>query len=281
MRVAVATCKSIPEPDVDEDVLLAALSAAGADARALAWDDPAAPFAEHDVVVLRSTWNYYEDVEAFLAWVDRTAAATRLLNPPHVVRGNVVKTYLRDLEARGVPVVPTEFVAKGSRRALRDVLEARGWRDVVIKPTVSAGSFRTKRFGEEAVEEGQRFLDGLAADRDAMVQRWVPSVETYGERSIIWIDGEVTHAVRKSPRFAGGEEEVSGELPVAQDERAFAERAVAPHAGDLLYGRVDMVRDEEGALRVMELELVEPSLFFLQCPRALERFVAAILRRGA
>ena len=112
-----------------------------------------------------------------------------------------------------------------------------------------------------------------------MVQRWMPSVETYGERSLVWIDGEITHAIRKTPRFAGGVEQVSGEVPIADDERAFAERALAPFASELLYARVDMVRDAEGVLRIMELELIEPSLFFQQSPAALARFVTAINRR--
>ena len=109
--------------------------------------------------------------------------------------------------------------------------------------------------------------------------RWMPWVETNGERSIVWIDGAITHAIRKTPRFSGGSEQVSGEVAIADDERAFAERALAPFASELLYARVDMVRDAEGTLRVMELELIEPSLFLVQSPRALERFVAAIARR--
>lgn len=279
MRVAIASCKRLPEPDPDEHLLLAALARDGVEARVLAWDDPAAPFAEHDLVVLRSTWNYFHDVGAFVAWAERTAAATRLLNPAHIVRANVVKTYLRDLAARGVDVVPTEFVEEGRRCSLRGVMSDRGWRDVVIKPAVSAASFRTQRFGEATVEEGQRFLDSLISDRDAMVQPWIASVDTTGERSLVWIDGEVTHAIRKSPRFAGGTERVSDEVAIAEDERAFAERAVAPCAAELLYARVDVVRDVDGALRLMELELVEPSLFLQQCPRALDRLVAAIRRR--
>jgi len=103
------------------------------------------------------------------------------------------------------------------------------------------------------------------------------------ERSLVWIDGELTHAIRKSPRFAGGSESVSDEQPIAPDERALAERVLAPLSGELLYARVDVVRDDDagGAPRLMELELIEPSLFLRQCPRALDRLASAIVRHAA
>jgi glutathione synthase/RimK-type ligase-like ATP-grasp enzyme len=280
MRVAIASCQRIPEPDLDEPLLLEALAGAGIDARVLAWDDDAAPFAEHDLVVLRSTWNYYQRVDDFVAWVARTGAATRVLNPPEIVAWNAKKTYLAELPKRGVDIVPTEFVLQGATRSVAEILDDRGWDDVVIKPVVSAGSFRTERFSRRAVPAAQAFLDALVADRDAMVQRWMPSVDTYGERSLVWVDGVVTHAIRKTPRFAGGSERVSGEVPIGDDERAFAERALLPFAAELLYARVDMVRDAEGTLRIMELELIEPSLFLLQSLPALDRLVSALARRA-
>lgn len=281
MRVAIATCTQPPEPDPDEELLLAALRGAGLDACVLAWDDERAldAFRAQDLVVLRSTWNYYEQVDAFVAWVAKVGGTATILNPPWIVAWNARKTYLVELEKRGVDIVPTEFVLRGESRDLAAVLAARGWDEVVIKPVVSAGSFRTERFSRASVGSAQTFLDGLLETRDAMVQRWMPSVETYGERSLVWIDAVITHAIRKTPRFAGGVEQVSGEVPVADDERAFAERALSPFATELLYARVDMVRDAEGVLRIMELELIEPSLFLKQSPAALARFVAAIDRR--
>jgi glutathione synthase/RimK-type ligase-like ATP-grasp enzyme len=280
MRVVLASCKVLPEPDPDEALLVEALRAAGVDAEVLAWDDDDAPFARADLVVLRSTWNYYADVGAFLAWVERTAGATRLLNPAGIVAANVRKTYLRDLAARGVDVVPTEFVRAGERCDVARLMDDRGMSRVVVKPVVSAGSFRTESFTRERARAAQTFLDDLVRDRDAMVQRWMPAVETYGERSLVWIDGRITHAVRKSPRFAGGVEQVSGAMPIEDRERAFAEEVLAPWADSLLYGRVDIIRDEDDVLRVMEVELVEPSLFLTQSPAALDRFVRAIVRRA-
>jgi glutathione synthase/RimK-type ligase-like ATP-grasp enzyme len=281
MRVAIVTCQSPPEPDPDEPLLLGALRGAGLDASVLAWDDEQAQaaFAQQDLAVLRSTWNYHQRVDAFVAWVAQVGATTTVLNPPPIVAWNARKTYLAELEQRGVDIVPTEFMLRGKERDLASVLTERGWDQVVIKPVVSAGSFRTERFSRDELPAAQSFLDELVADRDAMVQPWMPSVQTYGERSLVWIDGEVTHAIRKTPRFSGGVEQVSGEVPIAADERAFAVRALAPIAADLLYARADMVRDAEGVLRIMELELIEPSLFFEQSPRALDRFVAAIVRR--
>lgn len=272
MRIALATCRNVPEPDVDEPLTLDAFARAGARADILAWDEPESPFADYDLVILRSTWNYFEHLDAFLAWVDRTE---RLRNRADVVRWNAVKTYLRDLEARGVAIVPTAFVARGEKKRLADV----PWDDVVVKPLVSAGSFLTERFTKDD-PKGQAFLDELARERDVMIQKWMPAVDTYGERSLVWIDGEITHAIRKSPRFAGGVENVSDAVPITPEERAFAERVIAAaEAKDLLYGRIDIL-DDGGTLRVMELELVEPSLFFKQCPRALERFVHAALEHG-
>jgi hypothetical protein len=279
MRVAIATCAAPPEADPDEPLLLSALGAAGIEARALAWDDPAAPFAEHDLVVVRSTWNYHHHLAAFLTWTRSVAATTRLLNPADVIAWNTTKTYLGDLEGRGVPVVPTELVAQGAPCELTPLLERRGWDTVVIKPIVSAGSFRTERFTRQDRGQAQAFLDALTQGRGAMIQPWMPSVEGYGERSLVWIDGELTHAVRKAPRFAQTPESTSGEAPIADDERALAEQVLSVIDADLLYARVDVVRDPAGVPRVMEVELVEPSLFFAQSERALARMTVAIARR--
>jgi hypothetical protein len=116
---------------------------------------------------------------------------------------------------------------------------------------------------------------------DALVQPYQASVAEYGERALVWIDGEFTHAVRKSPRFVGDPERVSPAVPIAPDEAELAHAALAAasdRGGALLYARVDVVRDEAGAPRVMEVELIEPSLFFLKAPHALDRYVRAVVR---
>jgi glutathione synthase/RimK-type ligase-like ATP-grasp enzyme len=278
VSVALVTCVELPEPDHDEELLLSSLRQAGMHSELLAWDDPQGNPGEFDLCVLRSCWNYYENPEAFLSWIVAAETSSRLANPPNIIRWNLHKRYLQKLQDAGVPIIPTEWFNHGETVDLFATMRARSWDDIVVKPAVSASSFRTKRFRIDQVREGQVFLEALLRERDAMVQRYVPTSESRGERALVWIDRELTHAVTKSPRFAGGVEQVSDALPVSDQDMAIANQALSCVDGELLYARVDVVNDNDGKLLVSELELMEPSLFLLQCPAALERFVNAIGR---
>jgi hypothetical protein len=270
VKLRVATCTTLPEPDADEAPLAAALAAAGIDAQLVAWEDPAADWDAPIPTIIRSTWNYALQLDAFLAWIGRVSAAAPLFNPADVVHDNVHKRYLLALHARGVPVIPTTLVERGATTELPAT-------KIVIKPEVGGGSLNTKVFDDG--RDGIDHLHMITATGAALVQPYMSSVDDYGERSLIWIDGALTHAIRKNPRFVGDAESVSGPFPIADDERAVATAALAPYAGRIFYGRVDLVRDSSNRPLVMELELVEPSLFFPKYPPALDRFVAGLVRR--
>ncbi len=280
-RIALITCAELPEPDPDEALLLEALRGAGHVAELLAWDDPQADPAAFELCVLRSCWNYYRAPMAFRAWIDDAAARSRLVNPSPVAHWNLHKRYLRDLAAAGVPIVPTAWLSSGNAKDLAQILDARRWGDFVLKPAVSAASYRTRRFdgGPNAdLAAAERFVGELTAEGDALLQPWLPGFADPGERSLVWIDGEITHAVRKSPRFEGQAEQVCEATPVTTEDLDLAGAALARFDGELLYARIDVIRDPTGLL-VSELELIEPSLFLAQSPAALARFVAAIGRR--
>ncbi|HEY8091775.1 MAG TPA: hypothetical protein VIF09_28120 [Polyangiaceae bacterium] len=282
--VAIASCLVLPEPDADLAPLVAALRAAGVSTEVLGWDDAAAEprFAAARMVLLRSTWNYAERPAEFLAWVDRVAASTALHNGRDTVRWNTHKSYLLDLDRRGVPVVPTVLLRRGETASLTETMREHGWTRVVVKPAVSGGSRATVRVDEGSVARGEDHLRGLVAREDVLVQPYQASVEGHGERAMVWIDGELTHAVRKSPRFLGDAESVSAAVPIAGDEAEVARlalEAATALTGPVLYARIDVARDDAGNPRLMELELVEPSLFFAQEPAALALYVAAVCRR--
>lgn len=192
-RVVLATAKIGIEKDADLPLMIDALRARGVDAVAVPWDDPGYDWSACDSVIIRSTWDYGHRLGAFLAWSEQVGAVTRLHNPVAVVRWNSDKRYLGDLADRGVAVVPTSFLAPGEQA----VLPERG--QYVVKPTVSAGARDTARYTEQQTSLAERHIASLhAAGATAMVQPYLSRIAE-GERALVFLGGEFSHAMRKGP----------------------------------------------------------------------------------
>lgn len=277
MRIALVNCAVLPEPDIDEAPLLRALRDAGHDAQPLAWDDPAAEPGAFDACVLRATWNYHTQPEAFLAWVDHAATQTRLLNPAPTVRWNSHKRYLRHFEDRRIPIVPTIWATSSERADPIAQALARGWSKAVVKPCTSAGSRDTRVFDlNSQAAEARAFAADLRVREDAMVQRFLPSVADGGESALVCIAGQLSHAIRKYPRFADQDERVEAQPEITDAERRFAQTVLDACPHDHLYARVDIMRTDDGGIVLSELELIEPSLYFDLAPGSAERMARAI-----
>jgi hypothetical protein len=323
-RIALATCEHLPDWETDDASLHRALIDRGVELHRPAWTDPSFDWASCDAVVIRTTWDYTSRVQAFIGWAERIGGVTRLFNPAPVVRWNTHKTYLRDLAAHGVPTVPTLWVDPGESIDLADAMRERNWRRGFIKPAIGATARETMRFVTEGGATARDYptpgADGLpvkdrsratippvydlpSAERHlarlqrrgetALVQPYLASVEFAGEFSAIFVDGEMTHTIRKTP--APGDYRVQDDFngrdePFAMppEHTAFARQAVDAacavlgEAGrDLLYARVDFLLDDTARPNLTELEAVEPSLFLRHCPAAAERLADAITRRAA
>lgn len=279
MRIALATAAEQVPTDQDDAPLLAALAHAGHEAELVPWDDPTVAWEAFDAVLIRTTWDYALRREAFVAWADRVEASTRLFNAAEVVRWNTHKRYLLELEERGAPIVPTAWLAQGDRVDLAALAAARGWDELVLKPAIGAGGDGIARV---LPRDGQAVLDALTATGDAMVQPYVPTIATAGELSVILLDGEISHAVRKIPAAGGllvqiehgGIYEPLREVPA--EAAALARWIVAAAGHDLLFARVDLLVDEVGSWLVNELEATEPGLFMHLVPGSAERLVVAL-----
>ena len=278
-RVAVVTCEGV-DVDPDSPLLLEALDDLGVSAELRVWDDPDVAWNDYDLVVVRSTWDYATRRDEFLAWA---RGVERLLNPYRVIEYSSDKHYLGDLASRGHAVVATTFVDVGETPTFPDV-------DFVVKPTVGAGSIDAERYDPTQVDvatEHVARLHGLG--RDVMVQPYVDSVDEAGERALVFIDAEFSHAMTKGAMLNVAQddrdtlfrrEQMSRATP-EDDAVAFASRVLEEFdADDLLYARVDLVRDAD-AWAIMELELVEPSLFLGYDEHAAQRLASAIARRLA
>jgi glutathione synthase/RimK-type ligase-like ATP-grasp enzyme len=291
LRVALATCAAHPGLDNDSCLLLPALARAGMTPRCLVWDDASAPWHEMDIVLVRSTWDYWTEPgrrEAFVAWSARVGAVVPLWNDPEVIRWNTHKAYLRELSARGATIVPTLWLAEGEGASglARRVLE-RGWEHVVIKPAVSAGSIGALRIDvSRDPTAAEAHAATLARQGEVMIQPYLSSIEEEGELSVIVIDGAVAHAVRKVPR--GGEYRSQPEfgsaisrLALTDEVSAAVKTTLAASGRQFLYARVDLVRGPGGALHLIELEVTEPSLYLRWNDNTVDMFVEAIARVAA
>ncbi|NKE63952.1 hypothetical protein FXN61_47570 [Lentzea sp. PSKA42] len=260
MRVVLASCAALPKGDGDEDVLVEALQRDGVD---VAWE-PWGGEVDADLVVLRVTWDYPERLDEFLAWCDGVPA---LANPMPVVRWNTDKSYMVELAARGVAVVPTAVVEPGDSPVWPDG-------EFVVKPAIGAGSRGAGRFTDHA--EARAHLDALGVR--ALVQPYQSSVDTNGETALVFFAGEYSHSFHKGPMLAQGLAESESGLYVEEKLRGiepssrqveFANQVLDVTAEllslrrtDFLYARVDVVDGPDGEPLLLELELTEPSLGF-------------------
>ena len=282
-RIALVSARAARHLDEDLAPLLTALQQAGLDATAADWDDPEVDWADYRLALLRSTWDYVPRLTEFLAWADRTATLTALINPPAIVRWNTDKHYLGDLDRAGVPVVPTRFVEPGesATEKLERFLAEESNAEWVVKPAVGAGSKDAARYGRgEEQAAGRQIGRLLDAGRSVLLQPYLDQIDAHGETALIYFSGRFSHAIRKAPLLRRGtaptsglflEERITPRTP-GDEELQLGERvlAVLPFATPL-YARIDMIRAADGKPRLLELELTEPSLFFAYAPGAAGR----------
>ena len=277
---------------VEDDYVLKALESRGVLVQKVDWADAQLDWGRPDALLFRTTWDYFERWPKFSRWLEAASLQSTLLNDAKIVRWNLNKKYLLDLESCGLRIVPTTVWEKGDSIGLSDVISESGWDDLVIKPLVSGAAMDTHRMhgATDALTVSPRDPKGRSAhklwahllDRQSMMaQPFLPSVAQHGEISVIWVHGKVTHAVHK--RAKEGDFRVQDDHggtvhrhELQRDELAFAIRTMEVcqewlQTHDMpppLYARIDMVMDLDGEWALSELEMVEPELWFRFCPQA-------------
>jgi glutathione synthase/RimK-type ligase-like ATP-grasp enzyme len=247
------------------------------------WDGKEFEWGTLDACVLRSVSDYYLKYDSFLEWISQIGGSMPFWNPPALVAWNSDKAHLRFLAARGVPTIPTHWLERGEEVRLAEILDAHGWRDAVVKPTIGVGAKELYRVGK-SLDADQYALDGLLERYGVMVQPCLPSVEEQGEISLVFIESEFTHAVRKIPkpgdfRVQGSWGGTSVRCEASPDELAVAQLVLDCLDEEPLFARVDLVAGPLGDPCLIELELVEPILFFTENPSAARQLAKAIRRR--
>jgi glutathione synthase/RimK-type ligase-like ATP-grasp enzyme len=286
-RIALVTARQAQALDEDLSPLADALHHAGVEAHIVPWD-AAQDWSQFDMLLLRSTWDYTSRLPEFLSWAERASRAAPLVNNLATVRWNIDKHYLGALAAAGVAVVPTTFLEPGAdvQAALARFLVQDPCAELVIKPAIGAGSRDAQRHERNArAAAAAHAARLLTAGHSVLLQPYLPRVDQEGEAALIFFAGEFSHSIRKGALLRAGAgattelfaaETITARVATA-DELALAQRALAAVPFGLpLYARVDLIRDESGRPRLLELELIEPSLFFAHAPQAAARFADRI-----
>jgi O-ureido-D-serine cyclo-ligase len=291
-HIALVTAAAARGFDEDLDPLSEALHERGASTAHPDWHDPDVDWSAFDLALVRSTWDYTDRRDEFLDWARRAGTGTRLEHPAEVLAWNTDKHYLADLAAAGVEVVPTTFLLPGDPIVLPEGV------DVVVKPTIGAGSRDTARHTPGRLDAARAHVERLHAEgRAALVQPYLGAIDTDGEAALLCFGGRFSHAITKGPLLAPDAEAsratFAPELITARtptpDELAAADAALAALASmgpgrwldPPLYARVDLLRTDEGRLAVLELELCEPAVFLATSAGSADRFADAVLARVA
>lgn len=285
-KIAFATSSEFPSLTDDDCLAVKALGMHGLTVDPVLWDSRQLDWSSYAAVIIRSCWDYHHRPAEFNAWLGHLEdQGVSLWNPPELVRWNMDKTYLSDLQQQGVRVLPSVWLARGARVQLAHLMAEKGWEQVVVKPLISAGAKRTILIPrDDALARQAEFAESLQQS-SLIVQEFASEIQTQGEWSILFFDGQYSHAVLKQPQAEDFrvQDHFGGTVKAASPSAALIAQAAEILAlldADLLYARVDAI-ERNGSLYLMELELIEPYLYFEFHPQAPLRFADALLKHLA
>jgi glutathione synthase/RimK-type ligase-like ATP-grasp enzyme len=264
----------------EDELVKKALEKDGLKVVRLSWDDPDFDWSSTNFVLFRTTWDYFDRFDEFSAWLTKISQQTTLINSENIIRWNLDKHYLLDLQQNGVHICESYFIEKGTSSTLKVLSEKYGLTNFVIKPCISGAARHTYKVNSETISEYESIFKELISQEAFIIQPFQHNIVEKGEISLMIMNGEFTHAVLKIAKkgdfrvqddFGGS---VHNYNPT-EEEIAFAKKAVNACPEKPMYARVDVFTDNNGKLAIAELELIEPELWFRNSPEA-----AAQLSKG-
>ncbi len=282
MKIALLTCEKLPDLNPEDQKLIPALAQHNIQAVATVWDDVNINWSQFDYLVFRNTWDYFEKEQEFILWLDHIKKlGIKTLNSIDTVKNNIHKFYLKELEQNGIPIIKTVFINKTEQLDVAKLIPNH-WNKAVIKPAFSAGSYLTEVFDKTQIQAINNQYQSIAANKELLLQEFMPEIQTLGETSFIFFDKKFSHAVNKKP--VSGDFRVQslygGKYTLIEPSAELiqkAQKVVNTFQEDLLYARVDgiVIKNE---LYLMEIECIEPDLYFNLSTNSLDKFVAALIK---
>lgn len=282
MNIGILTCARLPELLESDQKLIPLFNEHSMTAKAVIWDDASIDWTTFDYLLFRNTWDYYQKEAAFNDWLQKMESlGIKTMNPLAVIQQNKHKFYLKEIENKGVLILPTIFLEKNSKKNLESILP-KSWEEIVIKPAFSAGSYLTKLVDRSEIVSIQKEFEEHFETKDFLLQKFRPEIKELGETSFIFFNGVFSHAVNKKPvdgdfrvqiQYGGKYTLIEPNIELINQAKYVLEQIPEK----LLYARIDgIVKDN--LLHLMEIELIEPDLYFDIAVGSRERFVEAFLK---
>lgn len=288
-HIGIVTGECVPQLTEDGQTVKRQLSDRGYEVSGVVWSDTTVDWSSFEALVVRSCWEYYQRPEQFQAWLDMVDSDVHaVINPVDVIKWNLHKSYLRELDTAGVAVTPTAYVKQGRNESLADICERNNWEQVVVKPAIGTSSDGVWQATTPISEAANERFRNAVANTDVLVQQFVPDIAN-GELSMVFFTGEFSHATRTIPdagefrahhRFGASTNAVTPTETIREIGKEILGTASEIHGfdpADLTYARVDGVTGDDSFV-LLELELIEPYLRLSASDGAVERFVDAIER---
>jgi glutathione synthase/RimK-type ligase-like ATP-grasp enzyme len=281
MKIGLLTCDKLPELTLADQQLIPELAKHNIIAKAVIWSDKNINWNDFDYLIFRNTWDYFEKETEFNLWLDQIERlGIKTLNAIEIIKQNKHKFYLREMEKEGVLILPTIFIDKKANLNLAEITP-KHWKKAVIKPAFSAGSYLTTVFDTLDIEKTNDEYTKIAQEKELLLQEFMPEIQTLGESSFIFFNKKFSHAINKKPIDGDFrvQSQFGGEYTLIQPSQELidkAQKVVNTFEEKLLYARVDGIVID-GELHLMEIECIEPDLYFDISEGALKRFVSSII----
>lgn len=281
MTIALLTCEKLPSLTITDQELIPELLKHNISAKAVIWDDKNVDWTSFDYLIFRNTWDYFEKETEFNLWLHQIEKlGVKTLNSIEIIQQNKHKFYLRELEKKGIPIIPTIFIDKTNNLNLSEIIPKK-WKKVVIKPAFSGGAYLTSAFEISEIASINNQYKVIALEKELLLQEFIPEIKTLGETSFIFFNKKFSHCINKKPvdgdfriqvQFGGKYSGIQPSLSLIEK----AQKVIDVFESDLLYARVDgIVIGEE--LYLMEIECIEPDLYFEYSQGSIQNFVTSVL----
>ena len=260
---------------LEDKILIDALSKKNLKVTKKDWADTSFNWKETKNVIFRTTWDYFDRFEEFFSWLKQTKSKTNFINSYEIINWNIDKNYLKELEKDGVNIAPTIFLKKGEKISLGELLSISKWKEAVIKPAISGAARHTYKINTKNYTEYEIIFNQLTSNESMLFQKYLYNITDKGEISLIMIGGEYTHAVKKIAKKGdfrvqddhGGKVE---KYNASDLEIEFAHSCLKKCRYSPIYARVDIIYNNNNQPTLSELELIEPELWFRNCPESAE-----------